>query len=235
MLSEHSQDRKTLLHLIKDAFWKACDRRGMPRITIRYGIMKRSGSGLEFNPNVPELCLSEKLSLRLHKHPDRERVWYMLEAVGHEFRHYEQYIRAKRSGINRVTKDMLPEEEARLVGHQHADDNIGKYTKEEINPVKSNLYRSFHGAQPTHIRKVKYTPPPKRLIKIGRLVRVEYEPEFPSKKRKTRYYHEMGDTGSEVLKSNAILATDEKGKNLYILKDQSTSPYPKFSELGILG
>jgi len=96
------------------------------------------------------------------------------------------------------------------------------------------LYDAFHGSPPMRIRKVRYEPPKSPLIKIGKLVRVEYQPEHPSKRTGTRYYHEMGHTGTSILKSNLILATDQKGKNLYLLKDKDTK-YPYFSKLGIIG
>lgn len=103
-----------------------------------------------------------------------------------------------------------------------------------MNPV--GLYEAFHGSPPIRIRKVRYQPPnPKEaLIKIGRLVQLNYRPEPPSKLSKTEFYHRSGDTGTKTLKSNLILATDRKGKNLYLLKDRR-SKYPVFTERGILG
>lgn len=99
-----------------------------------------------------------------------------------------------------------------------------------------NLYKSFHGAEPMRVRKIKFDEPnPKEpLIKIGRLSQLNYIPEFPSKKSGTEFYHISGDTGEKTLKSNLILATDSKGKNLYLLKDKR-SRYPVFSGRGILG
>jgi hypothetical protein len=50
----------------------------------------------------------------------------------------------------------------------------------------------------------------------------------------TEFYHISGDTGEKTLKSNLILATDSKGKNLYLLRDRK-SKFPVFTERGIIG
>ena len=104
------------------------------------------------------------------------------------------------------------------------------------NPRKNpqSLYESFHGSPPARIRKIKYEPPKGILIKIGKLSQLNYIPEYPSMRKGVEYYHRSGDIGHKILKSNAILATDIKGKNLYILKDKNTK-YPKFTERGIVG
>lgn len=98
----------------------------------------------------------------------------------------------------------------------------------------SDLYESFHGSKPARKRMVSYENPTGPLIKIGRIRRIDYEPEFPSKHRGTQFYHMSGDTGSRKLPSNLILATDEKGENFYLIKDKP-GKYPLFSERGILG
>ena len=103
-------------------------------------------------------------------------------------------------------------------------------TKKKKNP--ESLYQAFHGSPPRAIRKVAYEPPKGQLVKIGRLVRIEYEPEYPSKRTGTRFYHELGDTGSIILPNKPLLVTDKKGKNLYIIKDKAST---HFSERGIIG
>ena len=105
------------------------------------------------------------------------------------------------------------------------------YAKKE-NPL--SLYQAFHGSPPTAVRKVRYEPPKGQLIKIGRLSQINYIPEYPSQRRKVEYYHKSGDIGTTVLKSNAILATNKEGTQLYILKEKGTK-YPKFTERGIIG
>ena len=105
------------------------------------------------------------------------------------------------------------------------------------NPVVSpKLYQSFHGASPIRLRKVFFEPPPKgeSLIKIGRLSRIDYIPENPSKRAGTEYYQHAGDLGHKVIRSNAILCTNQKGNQLYIVKE-TNSEYPKFTERGIIG
>lgn len=100
----------------------------------------------------------------------------------------------------------------------------------------SSLYKKFHGTLPTRTRKVTYEPPnPKQpLIKLGRLSQINYVPEFPSKRIGVEYYHQSGDTGVKKLKSNLILATDLKGKNLYLIRD-GKSKYPIVTGRGIIG
>jgi len=97
-----------------------------------------------------------------------------------------------------------------------------------------SLYEKFHGSSPLRGRKVKYQSPPNKVIKIGRITQIRYKPEYPSKHEGIEYYHNMGDTGEEILESNAILATDPKGKWLYILKDKNTKR-PFFSPRGVIG
>ena len=103
-----------------------------------------------------------------------------------------------------------------------------------LNPV--SLYEGFHGSPPLRQRKISYEPPPKDkpLLKVGRISQINYIPEFPSKKSGQEFYHISGDTGEKTLKSNLILATDSKGKNLYLLKDKE-SKLPFFSKRGIIG
>ena len=104
-----------------------------------------------------------------------------------------------------------------------------------LNPV--SLYEAFHGSPPLRQRKISYEPPPKDkpLLKVGRISQINYIPEFPSKKSGQEFYHLSGDTGEKTLKSNLILATDSKGKNLYLLKDKKNRR-PYFSgKRGIIG
>ncbi len=109
------------------------------------------------------------------------------------------------------------------------------FTKKS-NPESSALYESFHSTPPKNVRKVMYeNPDPKvPLVKLGRVSVINYVPEYPSKKADTEYTHTSGDTGEQILKSNLILATDEKGKNLYLIKDKK-SKYPFVNERGVIG
>lgn len=96
------------------------------------------------------------------------------------------------------------------------------------------LYEQFHGNPPMRTRKVKIRVPNKgeKLVAIGKLVSVEYEPYGSSRRRKVRYTHELGDTGSRVLPEKPILATGKDGKGLFVIEDKSS---PKFSSRGIVG
>lgn len=104
-----------------------------------------------------------------------------------------------------------------------------------LNP-NNGLYKEFHGTLPTRIRKVSYEPPnPNQpLIKLGRMSQINYVPEFPSKRKGVEYYHKSGDTGYKTLRSNLILATDLKGKNLYLIRE-GKSKYPIVTGRGIIG
>ncbi len=103
------------------------------------------------------------------------------------------------------------------------------------NPVASNLYQDFHGNSPMKKVKVYYEAPEnEEIVKIGRLVRIDYTPESNSQHEGTHFTHEAGDLGHKTIKSNAILATNKSGTQLYIVKEKK-GKYPKFSERGILG
>ena len=97
------------------------------------------------------------------------------------------------------------------------------------NPI--SLYQSFHGNPPGRIRKVKFAMPRGRLVKIGRLLSLDYAPENPSRHQGVRYTHRFGDTGEGMLPEKPILCTDSKGRNLFILKDGAQT---HFSERGII-
>ena len=94
----------------------------------------------------------------------------------------------------------------------------------------TSLYQAFHGANPGKIRKVKIEVP-KRLIKIGRLISLDYEPENPSKRKGIRYTHKFGDTGERMLPEKPLLAASKDGKQLFIVNDGSST---HFSERGII-
>lgn len=103
------------------------------------------------------------------------------------------------------------------------------------NPIASDLYESFHGMQPKVKRKINYTNPSGTLLKIGRIKRLDYVPEGSTTHKGTQFYHISGDTGERKLPSNLILATDPKGENFYLIKDDATKKEPFFSERGIIG
>jgi len=94
-------------------------------------------------------------------------------------------------------------------------------------------YKKFHGMSNVKVRMIDYEPPEGTLVNIGDIVSIEYKPNFDSKVKGTRFYHEMGDTGKKVFKSNCILATD--GKNFFILKKSRRNNRPYFNERGIIG
>jgi hypothetical protein len=104
-------------------------------------------------------------------------------------------------------------------------------TRKGVNPL--SLYQSFHGNPPAKTRMVNLPVPKKgqKLVKIGRLTHVTYNPELPSKRAGSHYEHAFGDTGTKILPDKPILATDEGGKNLYIIPDKAK---PRFTNRGII-
>ncbi len=105
------------------------------------------------------------------------------------------------------------------------------------NPVGKSpkVYSSFHGSQPINRRIVKMHLPEGALVKIGRLVSLDYQPEGSSKYKRIQFTHAFGDTGEKKFASNSILATDSKGEGLYIIKDDPTKKRPYFNNRGIIG
>ena len=101
------------------------------------------------------------------------------------------------------------------------------------NPV--SLYEQFHGARPKGARVIEFVNPKGTLIKIGKLSEIRYCPDKPSKHAGTEFYHKSGDTGEKMLKTNLILATDQKGENLYLIKNDPRMKRPYFSDRGIIG
>ena len=156
-------------------------------------------------------------------------TWKNPEGLWDSYRDYGSAVRE----ANRLRKIGW---KVRIVELEKFAHDYNKLVKIIPKPKKNpeSLYQAFHGNPPARIRKVAYEPPPKRLVKIGRLSQLNYIPEYPSKRARQEFYHRSGDTGAEVLKSNLILATDEKGRNLYLLKDKG-SKYPKFTKRGIIG
>jgi hypothetical protein len=101
--------------------------------------------------------------------------------------------------------------------------------------VKSDLFESFHGNPPEKMTKVYYEPPKGSLVKIGDLSEIKYKPTGVSKYKNTEFYHKAGDIGSKIIKGNAILATNQEGTQLYIVKKDKKVKYPIFTSRGILG
>jgi len=124
-----------------------------------------------------------------------------------------------------------PEEKQEILDYQSGI--IMKGTKK--NP-KSTLFRNFHGTDPVKTSKVLFEPPKsgEPILKIGRLSQINYVPESPSRKAGHEFYHKSGDLGHKTIKSNAILATNQQGTQLFIVREKD-SKYPLFTERGIIG
>ena len=104
------------------------------------------------------------------------------------------------------------------------------------NPDNDGLYEQFHGVPSVRNVPVYYDPPKKgeKLIKIGRLVQIDYVPER-GQHQGTQFYHKSGDLGHKKIKSNAILCTNQAGTQLYLVREDKNVKFPVFSERGILG
>ena len=129
-------------------------------------------------------------------------------------------VESPEEAISFYTRSIIPAQNIRVVG---------KYRHQMRNPI--SLYQAFHGALPKRIRKVKFELPKGRLVKIGRLISLDYAPENPSRHVGVRYTHKFGDTGRVILPDKPLLVTDSKGKNLYIIKDGAKT---HFTERGII-
>jgi len=237
MISDKSQIPDELSRLIKIEVDMYCDKNKISHIPVKYGQVTK-GKGANFDIRSPSLILSPTLSKQLKRHLPLQRVWYMLHLLGHEMKHYDQYIRLKKTG-KPIRKEDFSEEEAYLAGYQFADDTIKRYTQDEINPKggkrqrnPKGLYQAFHGSPPSNVKKVK-VPNVKRAIKIGRLSALQYDPEPPSNLTGKRYLHDFGDYGYKFSgKNKPILAVSQDGKQLLILRDKSDFV---FNERGIVG
>ena len=100
------------------------------------------------------------------------------------------------------------------------------------NPKHVVDYKKFHDMKNVKTSRVAYEPPKGPLVNLGEITSIEYRPNFTSKQRDNVFYHQMGDTGKKLFKSNCILATD--GKNFFILKKKNIKR-PFFNEKGIIG
>ena len=164
--------------------------------------------------------------------PTKEKLLRQVRAIyasGYKGRNPEKKLSSYERYIRSLVEERAKEKEKILKAIQRIE-------KLPV-PNPESLYQAFHGVLPLRQRKISYEPPPKDkpLLKVGRISQINYIPEFPSKKSGQEFYHISGDTGEETLKSNLILATDSKGKNLYLLKDKKNRR-PYFSgKRGIIG
>ena len=113
-------------------------------------------------------------------------------------------------------------------------ERLNKLGRIRHNPTVPKLFQEFHGNPPARVRKVsvKTLKDGDKLVKWGRIIEITYEPEPPSKYAGEKYYHKFGDYGLKFGKDKPILATDEAGDNLYIIKDKSRF---KLGSRGIVG
>ena len=190
------------------------------------------GAVAAFNPETISIYISPRLTDRFKYQSPESTAHDIFRLVHHELKHYRQYL--SKSKLSWHKKEV----EARQYSLKKAEEQMKTHTPEEINPDNKNpvsLYQAFHGVSPIRKRKVFYEPPPNEIIKIGDLSEIKYKPASPSKHAGQEFYHKLGDTGSNVLKTNLILATDKDGKNLYLVKKDKNVKRPYFSAQGIIG
>ena len=228
MIGKLSLQSDRLLSILRKGIYDYCLKLRLPPIDVKYGAVSGVG-GLEFKYkglSVPHIAVHSSLSKYLLNRSELGRLHYLLEAVSHEVTHYGQYLK----GIQ------FSESKAYSEGLKFANSEIGKFSREDVNPIKSSLYESFHGNPPKGVRKVFYNPPSsvEPLVKIGDLSEIRYRPTEPSQYSGTEFYHKSGDTGEQILKTNLILATDAKGENLYLVRDKDIKR-PFFNDMGIIG
>ena len=246
MISEKSLILNELKRMCQNSVNRFCRANHIPNILVRiHELEGRTFASFDWRYSC--VWLSTKAPKLLEEHTSYNKVWWLNKTIIHELTHYIQYLRAiklkRRPLFTEDERDRL-EEEADIEGNTFADNIMKRYTEDIINPEQhklgsrqknpKSLYEQFHGIPPSKVSSVFYTSPPKKLIKIGRLLELQYHPEAPSKLKNTAYYHVSGDTGTKKLKSNLILATDPAGKNLYLVKDDK-SKRPYFSNRGIIG
>lgn len=235
MLSEVSLDPSRLLAWIKQAADRQCQQLGLRPLPIRYGPTGPT-HGAEFAWRTMEFVIHPGLSAHLGRHPPAARAWYMLALIAHEAHHYRQYMHPRTRPLV-IAKDFRIEQEAYLVGNQQADKRLAQLTPREVNPDgqrrHSGLYQAFHGNPPREVKRLQIRLPKRgeRLIKIGKLSSLQYEPEPPSQRTGSRFEHEFGDYGYKFRRGQEpLLAVSADGKQLYILAGRY-----RFSARGIVG
>lgn len=108
--------------------------------------------------------------------------------------------------------------------------DIAEMMGHDSNPI--SLYQVFHGNPPANVRRVRFEVP-KRAVKIGRLVSLQYAPESPSRLAGRQFEHAFGDYGTMRFgKHRPILAVSADGRQLIVLNELSNY---KFESRGIVG
>src|SRR3990167_3309316 len=141
MISDLVIKPNRLFNFIYDGIVAYCHRYGLKQVPVSYGT-KYDESDLEFNIFEPTIRIAPDYSIRLKRFYPKEKVWHILEGIGHELKHYEQYNELKRKGIQPISREQFPETVAKNAGVNYANENINKYTKEELNPI-SNPIESY--------------------------------------------------------------------------------------------
>lgn len=134
MLGKEIVEPDKLLQKFRSSVNEYCDKTGVRRIPVTYGKVENDRSGGEFNVYRPKITLNPKLPHRLIKYSHHERSWKILELLGHELKHYDQYLELKKSGIS-PRPELFDEKKAKSAGLKHANESIGKYASEQINPI----------------------------------------------------------------------------------------------------
>ncbi len=223
-----------LLKIARGTILDFCSKHNLPIVPVYLKEIVGADGG--FDTDFIRIYLSPSIVPRYKRYTPERALMEYSRVIRHELQHYMD--KCKGIKLNRIES----ERKADRISIIDSAKTMSKYNEEEINPkhIKSinsvlDLYTDFHGNPPVKKVKVYYEAPEgEEIIKIGRLVRIDYTPEANSKYEGTHFTHEAGDLGHKTIRSNAILATNKSGTQLYIVKEKK-SKYPKFSERGILG
>jgi len=96
------------------------------------------------------------------------------------------------------------------------------------------LYERFHGNPPANLKRVVVATPKEgeKLVAVGRIIEIVYEPFGSSKRKGIHFVHTMGDLGGgRFNREKPILAVSQDGKSFYIIKDRALT---HFTERGII-
>ena len=135
MIGKLSLQHDRLLSILGKGITDYCKKYYLPRIFASYGYVSGAGGiRFKYEHSLPHIVVHPKLSKYLLRRNEFGRVYYLLEAIGHEMTHYRQYLRARAPGIP-ITKKIFLENEAYAEGMRFANTEIWKFDSKEINPI----------------------------------------------------------------------------------------------------
>ena len=122
-----------LYNMVSNSVGEYCSNHNLRIIPVRWGT-KNEHSGMEYNIDYPEILISVKLPEQLKEFSHYDRVRYVIGSIRHELIHYTQYLELKRRNIP-IRKELFDEKEAYDLARIYANNQMPKYTANEINPI----------------------------------------------------------------------------------------------------